>query len=161
MILKQYLNQTSPSQSMQNIVKEMFTTEELHRYYEQFFANLSEMLKPQSVYAVDDTIERVKIYVQRNYQKNLTVEFLSSLFYLNSSYLSHLFRKTTGEKFVQYLNYVRIEKAKSLLATTDRKLYQIARAVGYDNDKYFFRVFKKLEGVTPEAYRHSVSSGSA
>ena len=161
MILKQYLNQTSPSQSMQNIVKEMFTTEELHRYYEQFFANLSEMLKPQSVYAVDDTIERVKIYVQRNYQKNLTVEFLSSLFYLNSSYLSHLFRKTTGEKFVQYLNYVRIEKAKSLLAATDRKLYQIARAVGYDNDKYIFRVFKKLEGVTPEAYRHSVSSGSA
>ena len=113
------------------------------------------MLKPQSVYAVEDTIQRVKIYIQRNYQKNLTIEFLASLFYMNSSYLSHLFRKTTGEKFVQYLNSVRIEKAKHLLATTDRKLYQIAKTVGYDNNKYFFRVFKKWEGMTPEQYRQS------
>lgn len=155
MILKQYLNQSTPSQSMQNIVKEMFTIEELHQYYKQFFSNLSEMLKPQSVYAVEDTIQRVKIYIQRNYQKNLTIEFLASLFYMNSSYLSHLFRKTTGEKFVQYLNSVRIEKAKHLLATTDRKLYQIAKTVGYDNNKYFFRVFKKWEGMTPEQYRQS------
>lgn len=153
LILKQYLKQTKSSQSMQNIVKEMFTSDELHKYFAQFFGNIAEMLKPQSVYAVDDTIERIKIYVQRNYQKNITVEFLSSLFFMNSSYLSHMFRKQTGEKFVHYLNTIRIEKAKSLLTSTDRKLYQIARAVGYDNDKYFLRVFKKLEGITPEKFR--------
>lgn len=153
LILKQYLHQSTSSQSMQNIIKEMFTVEELYQYYRQFFSNLSEMLKPQSVYAVEDTIEKIKIYIQRNYHKNLTVEFLASLFYMNSSYLSHLFRKTTGEKFAQYVNAVRIEKAKDLLASTDRKLYQIAKAVGYDNSKYFFRVFKKYEGMTPEQYR--------
>ncbi|MCU6748422.1 response regulator [Faecalicatena acetigenes] len=155
LILKRYLHQSTPSQSMQNIVKEMFTIEELYQYYRQFFSNLSEMLKPQSVYAVEDTIEKIKIYIQRNYHKNLTVEFLASLFYMNSSYLSHLFRKTTGEKFAQYVNAVRIEKAKDLLASTDRKLYQIAKAVGYDNSKYFFRVFKKYEGMTPEQYRQA------
>ena len=153
LILKQYLHQSTSSQSMQNIIKEMFTVEELYQYYRQFFSNLSEMLKPQSVYAVEDTIEKIKIYIQRNSHKNLTVEFLASLFYMNSSYLSHLFRKTTGEKFAQYVNAVRIEKAKDLLASTDRKLYQIAKAVGYDNSKYFFRVFKKYEGMTPEQYR--------
>ena len=72
---------------------------------------------------------------------------------MNSSYLSHLFRRQTGEKYVQYLNGIRIAKAKDLLLTTDRKLYQIARSVGYDNVKYFFRVFKKWEGITPEQYR--------
>lgn len=153
LVLKQYINQTSPSQSMHNIVREIFVPEELHSYYRQFFRNLSEMLKPQSVYAVEDTIEQIKIYTQRNYQKNLTVEFLASLFYMNSSYLSHLFRKRAGVKYVQYLNSIRIEKAKALLSSTDRKLYQIAKTVGYDNNKYFFRVFKKLEGVTPEQYR--------
>ena len=119
----------------------------------RFFENLSTMLKPQSVYAIQDTIEQIKIYTQRNYQKNLTVDFLASLFYMNSSYLSHLFRRQTGEKYVQYLNGIRIAKAKDLLLTTDRKLYQIARSVGYDNVKYFFRVFKKWEGITPEQYR--------
>lgn len=153
LILKQYLNQSTPSQSMQNIVQEMFSPAELHHYYKRFFGNLSEMLRPQSVYAVDDTIERMKIYTQRNFQKNLTVEFLSSLFYMNSSYLSHLFKKQTGQKYAQYLNSVRIQKAKELLASSDRKLYQIAKAVGYDNSKYFFRVFKKWEGMTPEQYR--------
>lgn len=152
-ILEQYLNQPSPSGSMHNIVNEMFSLTELHSYYTRFFLNLSEMLKPGNVYAMQNTIEQIKIYTQRNYHKNITVDFLASLFYMNSSYLSHLFRRQTGQKYVQYLNEIRIKKAKELLLTTDRKLYQIARTVGYDNSKYFFRVFKKLEGITPEQFR--------
>ncbi|MDD3362692.1 MAG: response regulator [Hespellia sp.] len=160
-ILKQYLTNTGFSRSMSNIVNETFSAEELQQYYRQFFVNLSEMLKPQSVYAIDDTIEQVKIYAQRNYNKNLSMDFLASLFYMNSSYLSHLFRKKTGEKFAQYLNAIRIEKAKVLLASTDRKLYQITKSVGYDNTKYFFRVFKKYEGMTPEQYRLACSKQSS
>lgn len=155
LILKQYLNQPSPSGSMHSIINEIFSIRELNNYYTRFFENLSLMLKPKSIYAMQDTIEQIKIYTQRNYQKNITVEFLASLFYMNSSYLSHLFRRQTGQKYVQYLNNIRIEKAKELLQTTDRKLYQIARTVGYDNTKYFFRVFKKWTGVTPEQYRHN------
>lgn len=155
LILKQYLNRPSPSGSMQRIVNEIFSIQELHDYYARFFENLTEMLKPKSIYAKHDTIEQIKIYTQRNYQKNLTVDFLASLFYLNSSYLSHLFRRQTGQKYVHYLNDIRIQKAKELILTTDRKLYQIARAVGYDNSKYFFRVFKKWVGMTPEQYRTS------
>ncbi len=86
LILKHYVSQTNPSQSMHNIVREIFSPEELHSYYRQFFGNLSEMLKPQSVYAVQDPIEQIQIYTRRNYPKNLTVEFLASLFYMNSSY---------------------------------------------------------------------------
>ncbi|HCT90713.1 MAG TPA: DNA-binding response regulator, partial [Lachnospiraceae bacterium] len=47
----------------------------------------------------------------------------------------------------------RILRSQELLAHTDRKMYQIARAVGYDNVKYFFRVFKKNTGITPEQFR--------
>lgn len=66
LVLKQYLNQSGTSQSMQNIVREIFSPDELHLYYSRFFSNLSEMLKPQSVYAIDDTIEQIKIYTRRN-----------------------------------------------------------------------------------------------
>ena len=152
-IMNDYSKQYKPSISMQNVVKSIFSLDELTGYYSQFFSNLSEMLKEHNVYAVSDTIEKVKIYMERNYQKNLTTELISSYFYLNASYFSHLFRQKTGEKFVDYLNRIRINKSKELLLTTDRKMYQIAKSVGYDNVKYYFRVFKKTEGMTPEQYR--------
>lgn len=156
LIMNNYLSLSSESEdsaSMQNVVSRIFSLQELKAYYRQFFLNIADMLRPQSVYAIDDTIEKIRIYIGRNYQKNLTQEFISCLFYLNRSYLSHLFKEKTGQKFVDYLNSVRIEKAKELLRSSDRKMYQIAKSVGYDNVKYFFRIFKKIEGVTPEQYR--------
>ena len=111
------------------------------------------MVKSKSVYNDNNLIDQIKIYIRRNYSKNLTQEFIASLFYLNRSYLSQLFKKKTGEKFVDFLNDVRIEKAKELLTNTDKKMYSIAKAVGYDNTKYFFRIFKKRMGITPEQYR--------
>lgn len=157
-IMAQYIEQVNPdsaSLSMQNILNTMFTLEELQKYYTQFFGNITEILKECSVYSTDDTIEKVKIYVQKNYKNNLTVEFVSSLLFMNRSYLSHLFKEKTGEKFVDYLNDIRIEKAKDLLAKSDKKMYAVAKAVGYDNVKYFFRIFKKKTGMTPEQYRES------
>ena len=158
LIINNYLSMSSDSEnsaSMQNVVSRIFSLEELETYYRQFFLNIADMLRPQSVYAIDDTIEKIRIYIDRNYQKNLTQEFISCLFYLNRSYLSHLFKEKTGQKFVDYLNSIRISKAKELLRSSDRKMYQISKAVGYDNVKYFFRIFKKFEGVTPEQYRNS------
>lgn len=156
LMMNQYLPEqqaAKSSSSMQNIISHIFTLEDLKSYYLQFFLNQAALLKDQNVYAIDDVIEKVKIYIQRNYQKNLNQEFVSSLFYLNRSYLSVLFKSRTNEKFVDYLNDVRIEKAKDLLLDSNRKMYQIAKSVGYDNVKYFFRIFKKRTGITPEQFR--------
>lgn len=120
--------------------------------------NVTIMLKPHSIYGNEDVIENVKTYIQKNYQKNLTQDFLASLFYMNRSYLSSLFRSRTGEKFVDYLCDVRIERAEELLENPDQKLAQIARSVGYDNEKYFFRIFKKRTGMTPDQYRKELSA---
>lgn len=155
-IMAEYIEQVNPdssSLSMQNILNTMFTLNELQKYYVQFFCNIAIMLKECSVYSTNDAIEKVKIYVNKNYKNNLTIEFISSLLYMNRSYLSHLFKEKTGEKFVDYLNDIRIEKAKELLSKSDKKMYAIAKAVGYDNVKYFFRIFKRKTGMTPEQYR--------
>lgn len=144
-ILNAYISITDTvksSSSMLNVVSHIFTIRELEDYYLRFFLNLTTLLKPNSVYSIDDVIEKIKIYIQRNYQKNLTQEFISSLFYINRSYLSTLFKARTGQKFVDYLNDVRISKSQELLTQSDKKMYQVARSVGYDNVKYFFRIFK-------------------
>lgn len=157
-ILDEYMNtpeSLKSSSSMQNVVSHIFSLTELKDYYKQFFVNLAKMLKPNSVYAIDDVIEKIQIYINRNYQKNLAQDFLASLFYINRSYMSTLFKERTGQKFVDYLNQIRVEKSKELLKNTDKKMYQIAKAVGYDNVKYFFRVFKKYEKITPEEYRNT------
>ena len=143
----------SANSSMQNILNSIFCLEEIKQYYKQFFTNISNMIKENAVYSSKDSIENMKLYIQRNYYKNITIDFLASLFYLNANYCSHLFKEKTGVNFSCYLNQVRIEKAKKLLKDSNKKMYQIAKAVGYDNIKYFFRIFKKMEKMTPEQYR--------
>ncbi len=157
-LLNRYLmqNNSKTSSSMQNIVNQIFNLEDLKVYYKQFFLNISNILKPESIYAEDDVVQNIKTYLEHNYQKNINQDFVASLFYLNRSYLSTLFKARTGMKFVDYLNHVRIEKSKELLSQTDRKMYQISKSVGYDNHKYFFRIFKKKTGMTPEQYRESL-----
>lgn len=122
---------------MQAIVNTLFSSDEVKAYYMQFFLNITSLLKKQSVYNTGELIDQIQFYIQRNYQKNITQEFIASLFYLNRSYLSQLFKKQTGQKFVDYLNDIRMNKAKELLIHSDRKMYQIAKNVGYDNTKYF------------------------
>lgn len=156
-ILDYYLNQKSPdgksSPNMQAIVNTLYSLEDVKKYYLQFFLNISNMIRADSIYLNHDTIDQICTYLSKNYQKDLSQEFIASLFYLNRSYLSQLFKKKTGEKFVDYLNNIRIEKAKELLAGTDKDICTIARSTGYENTKYFFRVFKKKTGTSPEVYR--------
>lgn len=139
--------------SVLNAMNNMFTPDELHKYFEQSFTNISKLLQSKNIYAGNDAVEKVKIYIRNNYRKDLTQDFIASLFYLNRSYLSTVFRKKTGVKFIDYLNDVRIEAAEALLEKSDQKMSYIASSVGYDNVKYFFRIFKKRVGLTPEEYR--------
>lgn len=161
-ILNYYLyqqeNGEKPSHNMQAIVNTLYSINDVQTYYKQFFVNMAGMLHSKNVYANRDVVDQVKIYISHNYRKNLTRDFVASLFYVNSSYLSQIFKKRTGMKFIDYLNDVRIERARELLADTDRKMYQIAKAVGYENTKYFFRIFKKKTGMTPEQYRESAGT---
>lgn len=158
-VMTNYFEQVSTqasSSSVQNIMNSLFSFEEVRNYYVQFFLNITDILQEENVYKIHDPVEKVKIYIERNYGKELSVEFVSSLFYLNRSYLSHLFKSRTKMNYVDYVNKVRIEKAKELIKSNQKKMYQIAKMVGYDNVKYFYRVFKKYEGITPKEYQDQV-----
>lgn len=160
-ILNYYLhkqnNTSKPSNNVQAIVNTLYSLETVQKYYQQFFINITNMLSSENIYINGELIDKIKRYIDHNYEKDLTRDFVASLFYINSSYLSQLFKKKTGKKFIDYLNDIRIEKAKDSLRKTDKKMYQISKAVGYDNPKYFFRIFKKKTGLTPEQYREYFS----
>ena len=69
-----------------------------------------------------------------------------------------MFKQKTGQNFVDYLNEIRINKSKELLKNPERKMYQVAKAVGYDNIKYYYRVFRKYSGMTPSEYQSKNST---
>jgi two-component system response regulator YesN len=92
-------------------------------------------------------------YIDKNYNKDLNLIFISNIVSMNSNYFSTLFKKKTGLSFINYLQTVRIEKSKILLMEHDAKIYEIASEVGYSDDKYYCKVFKTITGLTPTEYR--------
>ncbi len=95
----------------------------------------------------------VKQYINENYAKSVTLEDASRQIGFSSPYLSSLFKKETGKNFSEYLSEVRIKNAKKLLKNPDLTSLEIAQAVGYADEKYFFRVFKKYTGLTPKEFK--------
>ncbi|MFC5530916.1 response regulator [Cohnella yongneupensis] len=93
-------------------------------------------------------------YIHATFDRDISMAMVSNHVSLNYSYFSERFKEFTGESFIGYLKKLRIAKAKELLETTDDRVYEISRRVGYDNPKQFNRVFRELEGITAQEYRH-------
>lgn len=104
------------------------------------------------------TMKDVRQYIYDNYSNpDLSLNHLSAAFNLKPKYVSHLFKEEFGEKFVDYLMNVRMEKAKELLASTELSVQEIAVQVGYTHSFSFIRVFKKTFGITPGDYRKQLA----
>jgi YesN/AraC family two-component response regulator len=67
-----------------------------------------------------------------------------------------LLKKETGNNFIDILNNIRVEEAKKLLGDPKYKIYEIAEVVGFSDVTYFYRLFKKLTGMTPMEYKNSM-----
>ena len=92
-------------------------------------------------------------FISKNFSKNLTLDMVADHVHLNPAYFSTLFKQSTGSSFKEYLNMVRIEESKRLLANTDHSIIDIALATGFEDQSYFSKVFKKYTGLTPKQYR--------
>lgn len=98
-------------------------------------------------------VEKVQIYAQSYYHTAITLKQLARLNYINSKYLGRIFKQQTGVSFHEYLNRIRMERAKLLLEQTDRKIIDIAGQVGFETVTYFNRVFQKQFAMAPGEYR--------
>jgi len=92
-------------------------------------------------------------YINEHYTEQITLNDVAENVYVSSYYISRMFKKELGKNFVDYLNGLRMEKAKELLKDPKYKTYLIAELVGIPDAHYFSRLFKKHEGVTPTEYR--------
>ena len=98
-------------------------------------------------------IQRVKEFIEKNYDRDIGLGDAAEVVFLNPSYLSVLFKEVTGLNFSTYLTRTRIGRAKRLLEDPATKVYEVAEHVGYADHAYFSRLFKQWVGVGPAEYR--------
>lgn len=97
---------------------------------------------------------KVQEYIREHYMDSeLNVSRLGEIFGYSTVYLSKIFKMSVGESILDYIAQIRIQKAKEALASSKTSAQQISRQVGYQDYHSFLRVFKKLEGISPQAFR--------
>lgn len=101
-----------------------------------------------------DLIDSINMYINTHYKEELNLNLVADAFYISPNYLSLLFNKKNNISFSSYIHNLRIKEAKRYLRTSNMKVCDIAKKVGYKNDSYFISVFKRSVGLTPVQYRN-------
>ncbi len=100
------------------------------------------------------SIKKFKAFVHENFMRDLSLEEVAAYLELHPNYVCSLLKRETGMTFLYYLRSVRMHQAKEiLLKAPDIPMDQVARSVGFDNPRHFYKVFKQYEGQTPGSYR--------
>lgn len=128
---------------------------ELQEWMKGVIIQLIDSTIAQPVSQTDQLIHKIKKYLEDNYQE-ATREEVANRFYINPSYLSQIFKQATGYSFTDYLTFIRVEKAKKILVSSDIKIQDLAEKLGYTSSQYFSKVFEKNTGVSPFDYRKNM-----
>lgn len=131
------------------------STQEIISY---IIAMAMKVLKPDP-YAYTDKkslIAKVREYIESNYHTDFSINDLSRVFAINPDYLSTLYSQETGKTLIRHLTEIRIQNACRLLRESGYSTVDISRSVGYSEPQYFYKVFKKITGMTPLEYKKDV-----
>lgn len=119
------------------------------------FTELITILSTVKYQKEKNNMQQIEEYLQQHYQEDITLQEIADKFYLSREYISRKFKQDYQTTLTDYLTGIRMEKAKSLLENPYLKIYEVAYGVGYQNEKYFSKVFKKYTGQTPNEYRQT------
>lgn len=97
--------------------------------------------------------------IKLNYTRKYSVKDIGEELGYNTDYLARVFRDNMGMKISNYINYLRIEKAKTLLLESIKTVKEISYEVGFNDDKYFLKLFKNFENISPREFRKTYYKG--
>lgn len=127
---------------------EVELSESLRKFCKEFLS-----ISNSVTIGVSISIKKALDYIDRNYMNKMTLDDVSNHVYLNSSYLSQLFKKEMGISFGEYLESIRLKHAKDLIKNSNKPMSDIAEEVGFSSQNYFNRVFKKATSLSPAKYK--------
>ncbi|MFD2613653.1 response regulator [Paenibacillus gansuensis] len=101
----------------------------------------------------NNVIYEIAKYIDGHYHEEITLQDIAGRFFLSREYISRRFKQEMGENLSDYIGRIRIDKAKLLLLNPNLKISQVSEMIGYKDEKYFSKVFKKMAGISPNEYR--------
>jgi len=135
-------------------IEGMDSVDELHAYLADKIQCLARrMAEEAGELTSHPEINKIIAYIHQHYDQDITVKMMARYVVMSENYVSALFRKKTGKNLIGYLHEVRINKAKEYIENTDLPISEIGRLVGFVNDNYFIRIFKRHTKLTPSQYR--------
>jgi YesN/AraC family two-component response regulator len=132
--------------------------EEKQRTVTDFF--LSRLKSPEDEQGLEtrQAVEKARAYIDAHFCETINLSELAQRSYMSPGYFSSLFRQYTGSNFLEYVTNLRIERAKELLAADpERKIGDVALLCGYQDIKYFRKLFKRHTGITPLSFKEDAA----
>jgi two-component system, response regulator YesN len=100
-----------------------------------------------------ETVEKIRKIIHDRFKESISTSYIAKQVCMSESYVSYLFKKETGDTITEYIEKTRLKKAKELLDLTSLSVKEISSEIGYQDQNYFSRMFKKHEGISPTRYR--------
>jgi len=138
-----------------NQIYHLETLEELNFWLSKILTRFTDCVFNLKNVKNKDIIYKAIEFINHKYMEKISLEVVADYVHLSSSYFSKLFKEETGYNFSTYLNNVRVEKSKKLLMNEDISLVDISNLVGFEDQSYFTKVFKKITGTTPGKFREA------
>jgi two-component system response regulator YesN len=136
------------------ILAEFETLEELSKIIKKMCFDTCKLIETANYNTKENLTEHIISYINNNFTKNdFSINSVAEYFNMTPSYFSNFFKENTKQTFIDYVTYLKIEKAKQLLVSSNLPLKNIAEQVGYFSTPSFIRRFKQVIGTTPGEYR--------
>lgn len=132
------------------------TIDEVNGLFYDLFDEIHRVMKEKRSSRHEDLIARINEWIEQEYSNyNLGLHFIADELGMSPVYISRLYKQFTLKSLTDVITEVRINKAKQLLISTDYSIAEIAERTGFTNTSYFYRIFKRENGVTPNDFRRS------
>lgn len=135
----------------------MTSFEDIRRWWTEFVSGFTMQFFTRQKCSESDIIQSALDYIEENLDKTIQLSDVARHIGVSEPYLSSYFKRNMNENFIPYVNRQKIRRAKQLLGE-GKMVYQVADLLGYENNTYFSKVFKKMEGMTPDEYRRRMLS---
>lgn len=128
------------------------TKEQVAKLFRRTISNMIRYANETALSETQQLIDDILLYIEEEIKEDLSLKMIADKYYMNPSYLSRIFKQTTGESFSAYLLNRKMEHARRMLHD-GFKVYDVANLLGYADVSYFIRLFQKFWGVTPGKFK--------
>lgn len=137
-----------------NIVNVADTVDEIYNAYNDLLGKIQSISNDKKSCKYEELTQKVLTLIQKDYlEVTLCLGSIAESLGMSSVYLGRVFKKHTSKSISDCINEIRLQKAMELLRDTNKPISEIVTNSGFANDKYFFTIFKKFNGITPAEYR--------